>query len=211
MGLTIHYRGRISDKQKLPLMIEELEEIAKVRGWKYHIFETKFPQGNDPDDKPDGNLYGITMSPPGCEPVEFSFASNGRMCGPMQLSCWGNSTDETEQKYLYMNSTKTQYAGAETHKMIIGIFRFVVSHYLTDFKMIDEAEYWETGDENLLIENFRRNTELINSFAKVLQSNAPHDDEDVVSYLERIIREFKGKKDKMEPTNTSELTTNQDL
>jgi hypothetical protein len=206
MGLTIHYSGRISEKQKLPLLIEELEEIAKVRGWKYHIFETEFPEVEDPSVEPDGDLYGITMLPPGCEPVEFSFASNGRMCGPMQLSCWGNSTDETERKYLYMNSTKTQYAGAETHKMIVGIFRFVASHYLSDFELIDEAGYWETGDENLLVENFNRNTKLINSVAHVLQTNTPRADEDVETYLERIIREFKGKKDKMEPNSSTDST-----
>ena len=48
MGLTIHYSGRITDKKKLPLLIEELEEISKVHGWKYHIYETEFPAGDFP-------------------------------------------------------------------------------------------------------------------------------------------------------------------
>jgi len=191
MGLTIHYQGRIADKQKLPQLIEELEEISKVHGWKYHVFETTFPKGDYPDDLNDGNLYGICLNPPGSEPLAFSFARNGRMCGPLQLSCWGNSTDETERKYLYMNFTKTQYAGAEIHKMIIGIFRFVSTHYLSDFEMNDEAEFWETSDEDLLVENFKRNTELINSFAEALQKNTPREGEDVETYLERIIREFR--------------------
>jgi hypothetical protein len=194
MGLTIHYSGRMADKQKLPMLIEELEEIAKVHGWNYHIFETKFPLGECQDDDNDGNLYGMCMNPPECEPVAFSFTNNGRMCGPGQFSLWSNSTDETEKKYLYMNFTKTQYAGVEIHKMIIGIFRYVASHYLTDFKMNDEAEYWETGDEKLLVENFRLNTELINSFAETLQTNALREDEDVETYLERIIREFRDKR-----------------
>lgn len=42
--------------------------------------------------------------------------------------------------------------------MIIGIFRFVVSNCLAGFEIIDEPEFRETGDENLLIENFGRNT-----------------------------------------------------
>jgi len=210
MGLTIHYSGRMADKQKLPMLIEELEEISKVHGWKYHIFETKFPKGECPDDENDGYLYGMCMNPPECEPVAFSFTNNGRMCGPGQFSCWGNSTDETDKRYLYMNSTKTQYAGAEIHKMIIGIFRYVVSHYLTDFKMNDEAEYWETGDEKLLVENFRRNTELINSFAETLQTNTPREDEDVETYLERIIREFRDKGLTSGANNTNDPTMNPD-
>ena len=211
MGLTIHYHGRIADKQKLPQLIEELEEISKVHGWKYHIFGTEFPKGDCPDDVNDGNLYGICLNPPECEPVAFSFTNNGRMCGPGQFSCWGNSTDETKQKYLYMNSTKTQYAGVEIHKMIIGIFRYVVSHYLIGFEMKDEAKFWETSDEKLLVENFRLNKELINSFAETLQTNTPHEDEDVETFLERIIREFwkkKGESANLNPDDTSLNTDN---
>ena len=206
MGLSIHYSGRITDKQKLPLLIEELEEISKVHGWKYFIYETEFPIGYYPDDEHDENLYGISMNPPECEPVAFSFASNGRLCGPMQFSCWGNSSDETELNYLYMNSTKTQYAGVEIHKMVIGLFRYVESHYLSDFKMNDEAQFWETGDENLLVENFRLNTELINSFTEVLSVNTRHKDEDIDTYLERILRVFRGKRDESCSENSNETT-----
>ena len=127
-----------------------------------------------------------------------------------QFSCWGNSTDETERKYLYMNFTKTQYAGAEIHKMVIGIFRYVLSHYLSDFKMVDEAEFWETGDEKLLYENFRRNTELINSFAEALQTNSPREDEDVETYLERIIREFRDKRGESGTKHPNDPTKNTD-
>ena len=146
------------------------------------------------------------MNPPECEPVAFSFASNGRLCGPMQFSCWAESTDESELKYLYMNSTKTQYAGAEIHKMVIGVFRYVVSRYLSDFVMIDEAQFWETGDENLLVENFRRNTELINDFTEVLSVNTRREDEDIDTYLERIIKVFREKRDESCSENSNETT-----
>jgi len=193
MGLTIHYQSRIADKQKLPQMIEELEEISKVHGWEYFIFEREFPSGVYPEDEHDGNLYGMLFIPPGSEPVSFSFLRNGRMCGPMQLHNWGKSTDITEWKYLYMNFTKTQYAGPEIHKMIIGVFRYIVPRYLTDFEMYDEADYWKTNDESLLNENFRRNTALINGFAKALNENTKRDGEDVEEYLKRVLREFREK------------------
>jgi len=194
MGLTIHYHGRIADKQKLPQLIEELEEISKVHGWNYHILEREFPIGDYPEDEHDGNLYGIVFNPPGSEPVSFTFLRNGRMCGPMQLNCWGESTNQKELGYLYMNSTKTQYAGSEIHKMVIGIFRYIVPRFLSDFEMMDEAEYWETKDDKLLAENFRINTELINGFADALSENSKHKGENIESFIERVIREFWEKK-----------------
>ena len=194
MGLTIHYHGRIADKQKLPQLIEEIEEISKVHGWNYHILEREFPTGDYPEDEHDGNLYGIVFNPPGSEPVSFTFLRNGRMCGPMQLNCWGESTNEKERRYLYMNSTKTQYAGSDIHKMVIGIFRYIVPRFLSDFEMMDEAEYWETNDAKLLVENFRINTELINGFADALSENCTREGEGIETFIERVIREFWKKK-----------------
>ena len=193
MGITIHYQGRIADKRKLPQLIEELEEISKVHNWKYYILETAFPEGEFPEDEHDESLYGICLNPSECEILTFTFLRNGRMSGPMQLHSWGQSTDETERKYLYFNFTKTQYAGPEIHKMIIGIFRYVVDRYLTDFQLIDDAQYWETKDELLLIENFRRNTALIKDFTSALRENTKLEGEDVETFLERVIREFRGK------------------
>jgi hypothetical protein len=193
MGITIHYQGRIADKKKLPQMIEELEEISKVHKWKYHILENAFPEGDFPEDEHDGMLYGICMNPPDCEILSFTFLRNGRMSGPMQLHNWGESTDETERKYLYFNFTKTQYAGPEIHKMIIGIFSYIVDHYLVDFQLIDEAQYWETKDDALMNENFRRNAALIKNFTAALRENTKREGEDVETYLERVIREFREK------------------
>ena len=199
MGLTIHYHGRINDKLKLPQLIEELEEIARVHNWEYQIFENEFPlksisKGIKKAATPtkfDGLLYGILLIPPGSEPVSFTFLQNGKMCGPMQLQNWGDSTKAKERKYLYMNFTKTQYAGPEIHKMVIGLFRYIVDHYLKDFEMIDEEEFWETNDEKLLHENFRRNTALINGFVNALKTNAKHDEEDVETFIIRVIKEFR--------------------
>jgi len=196
MGLSIHYNGRISDKQLLPEMIAELEEISKVHGWKCIIFERKFPEEISSANEHDGKLYGLCFVPPGSEPVSVSFLSNGRMCGPMELQCWGESTDETERKYLYMISVKTQYAGAEVHKMVIHIFKYLNKRYLSDFKMSDEGEYWETNDEALLDANFKRYTFLIDSFVSALENNKRNEGEDMEQYIHRMMKNIK---DKLKP------------
>ena len=203
MGLTIHYQGCISDKHLLPELIEELEEISKVHGWNFRIFEREFPEDREnlqlegfPLNEAltkysnDGLLYGIWFIPPKCDPVSVTFLKNGRLCSPSQLQNWGESTDETERKYLYMNFSKTQYAGAEIHKMVIGIFRYIAKRYLTDFEMSDEGEYWETNDEELLEENFKRNTTLIDGFKMALENNQRKESEDTEAYIIRILEEF---------------------
>ncbi len=67
MGISIHYSGKIADKQKLPQLIEEVQEIATVHGWNYQVYEPTFPisttqqheQSNVADATHDDLLYGI--------------------------------------------------------------------------------------------------------------------------------------------------------
>ena len=103
-------------------------------------------------------------------------------------------TAEDYNRYLYMCSTKTQFAGPQAHEMIIGVVRYVSKTYMADFKMVDEAQFWETGDKEMLLKNFEYNTALINGFASTLTENTKPEYEGLDSYLERIIREFRKKK-----------------
>ena len=223
MGVSIHYSGRITDKNKLPQLIDEVEEIASVHNWKYNIYEQKFPVNEtiNLSDHHDGKLYGIDFTPEGSEPVSICFLSNGRMSSIMQLFCRGefkeektivissaNVTDQGEleiqqkeetltaadyNKYLCMCSTKTQYAGPEMHAMIIGVLRYVSKQYLSDFNLVDESQFWETNDKVLLKENFARNAAIIEGFGCVLTENQRLADEDWDSYIQRIIKVFRSK------------------
>ena len=42
MGVSIHYSGRITDKNKLPQLIDEVEEIASVHNWKLLLSDKKY-------------------------------------------------------------------------------------------------------------------------------------------------------------------------
>ena len=223
MGVSIHYSGRITDKNKLPQLIDEVEEIASVHNWKYNIYEQKFPVNEtiNLSDHHDGKLYGIDFTPEGSEPVSICFLSNGRMSSIMQLFCRGEFKEEktivissanvTDQggleiqqkeetltaadynKFLCMCSTKTQYAGSEMHAMIIGVLRYVSKQYLSDFNLVDESQFWETNDKVLLKENFARNAAIIEGFGCVLAENQRLADEDWDSYIQRIIKAFRSK------------------
>jgi hypothetical protein len=224
MGISIHYSGKITNKQKLPQLIEEVQEIATVHGWKSKIYENEFPTIIDsltPSEtlnnaEHDGLLYGISFSPEGSEPVSICFLSNGKMSSMMQLACWGDFKTESEitieseeldadgnwisstdnmkldeveyNRMLYMCSTKTQYAGPNAHELIIGVLRYISITYLCDFKMTDEAQFWETGDIQALNDNFKRSGLLIQNFTVGLQSAERLPNEDLDSFIRRIAR-----------------------
>lgn len=190
MGLSIHYSGKFASKSSLSEMIKEVEDIIKVYQWKYHIYETDFPDRGFEKVYND-KIYGISFIPPECEHVFFCFLSNGRMSSPSNLQIFGNSAKKDYQKYLYMLSTKTQYAGIQIHKLIIHIFRFIAEKYFSNFKMIDEGRYWETGDKNVLEENFKRYNDLMDIFSDALQNLPMTSEETFEDYFERLLNLIK--------------------
>ncbi len=192
MGLSIHYNGQFKKGASLANMIEELEDISKIYNWKYHIFEKTFPESADSLNH-DGKLYGMCFTPPESETVSISFLSNGRMSGPLNLQLYGDSKDKDEQEYLFMLSVKTQFAGSEIHMLIIHLIKYLNTKYFSDFNLIDEGQYWETGDKELLRENFKNYTDLINGFSAALQGIPKGPDEDIESYLVRLANLLKNK------------------
>lgn len=194
MGLSIHYNGRFNKNLSLSEMIEEVKDIAEIHNWKYTIFEIQFPEKviNSLDD----TLYGICFSPPKCEPVWLCFLSNGRMSSPINLKSFGNSTDGKDKEYLYLLSTKTQYAGIEVHKLIIHFLKYISKKYFNEFYLADEGKYWETGDEKLLENIFNDYNSLMESFDSALKQIPSKPQENMEEYLIRILEMIHRKRKK---------------
>ena len=81
-------------------MIDEIKDIAKTLQWSFTFFETEFPEKSFETENYNDKVYGICFSPPECEPVFFSFLSNGKMSSFINLEFYGNSNDKTYQDYL---------------------------------------------------------------------------------------------------------------
>ncbi|MCJ7552659.1 MAG: hypothetical protein MUO34_02135 [Ignavibacteriaceae bacterium] len=190
MGLTIHYNGKFSENAFLTEMIEEVKDIAEIYNWKYTIFEMEFPSSDSDQNNQNGKLYGIMFFPPESEPVSLSFLSNRRMCSLVNLKVWGNSSDEKAKEYLYLLSTKTQFAGISIHKMIIHILRHISKKYLKDFSLYDEGKYWETGDEQLLQQIFSRYEAAFDIFEGALDNNPKSENESFEEYFERLLKKI---------------------
>lgn len=193
MGLTIYYSGNFKPNVSISEMIEEVKDIAQIYKWKYHIFETKFPENNFDDTNFNEEIYGISFSPPSCEPVLLCFLSNGRMANPFMFQHWLQSKAKNDEHLIYGNFTKTQYAGIEIHKQIIHLLKHLGKKYLMDFKVNDEGGYWATEDENVLQDNFNRYTDLIENFSSSIQNHPKKDDESFEAYFERLLKQFRSK------------------
>ncbi len=186
MGLTIHYSSKFNPKANLADMIEEVEDIAKQMKWKYRIYETEFPEGSLKKRKYDDKLYGICIMPPECEPVVFSFLSNGRMSSSLQLGFYGKSTNAFEKKLLYMMFTKTQFAGWQVHAIIINMFKYISNKYFLNFELKDEGHYWETGSEITLRKHFGLYEDLLSKFTTAFETIPANENEDFMDYIKRM-------------------------
>jgi hypothetical protein len=55
---------------------------------------------------------------------------------------------------------------------------------------MDEGGYWETKDEKVLEENFRRYDHLIDSFAFALENIPKNEGENLEEYLKRVFMDI---------------------
>ena len=196
MGLSIYYNGKFNQETSLSEMINEVKDIAEIHEWNYHIYENHFSENDLIHDSHSDQIYGISFSPPKCEPIWLCFLSNGKMSSPVNLKYSSDFTNEKENGYIYLSSTKTQYAGIEIHKLIIHLLKYISKKYFSEFNLIDEGKYWETSDEKILEENFNRMNSIMDSFGSALDTIPIKPDEDIEKYLLRILEIIHKKRNK---------------
>ncbi|MBW6482418.1 MAG: hypothetical protein K0B10_05100 [Vicingaceae bacterium] len=196
MGLSIHYSGSFKKKASLEAMIEEVKDIAEIYKWEYNISATCFPKNTFGKAAYDGKLYGISFTPPNSETISLTFLSNGKMCCGARLKFFGNSDNENDKMYLNTLSSKTQYAGSTVHKIVIHLLKYLSQKYFQDFQLIDEGDYWETGDEKLLEKNFKTYNDLIDGIAHSINNYPINSAESFPDYFERILKILNEKRNK---------------
>ncbi|HSK12644.1 MAG TPA: hypothetical protein VK907_05480 [Phnomibacter sp.] len=174
-------------------LIAEIKDISEILNWKYFIFETEFPDASANPEEYDGKIYGICCTPNECETLFISFLSNRRMCSPVNLKFFADDTDPEHEGYLYMLHTKTQFAGWEVHKAIVHLLKYLNSKYLDEFKVIDEGNYWDTEDEQLLIKTFGHYNLLLDQFVDALKTMPSVPDETPGTLADRLIAHLKNK------------------
>jgi hypothetical protein len=223
MGVTIHYRGKLKSPELLDPLISEVGALAQEAGWGYHefgpepfeIFAYNFTlRGISINVHPDCetlNLIfdedrGWLVSLPGLELT----ASNGfivekedelgtyvtmEMPPPEELAqlTW---KDLANMEAISTAWTKTQFAGAETHILLCKLLRYLEKKYFAEFEVIDEGDYYHTGDASKLTEKMAFLNYIIENAAKAswddiiepVPDDAPLEErlQDIVDYLKKL-------------------------
>ena len=191
MGLSIHYNGSFKQGASLTEMIDEIEDIAKINKWDLFIFERDFPENSYGKLEYTNDLYGILFSPPKCEPICMCFLSNGLLSSPIDLKFNSVYAKKPSCELMGLNSTKTQFAGIETHKTIIHLIDYLSKKYLDNFTLSDEGQYWETRDEKLLQEIFNRYDNAMDIFARGIENIPKLEGESTEDLIKRIYRQMR--------------------
>jgi hypothetical protein len=174
MGLSFHYSGKIKDATLIPHLVEEVEDISVALQWEHYLID-------------DEEIRGIVFSPPECEPVFLSFNDKNELCSPVLL------------KYEIIPATtisvKTQYAGIEVHKALIKLFKHLEKPYFKEFELNDEGGYWNTLDEDTLIQQFDKYNFLLQAVRdhlKDFKSDKNDTAESLAEKLEQFLKKRLG-------------------
>jgi hypothetical protein len=181
MGLSIHYSGVLRDRKLLAPLIAEVKEISETLDWSPHVIDDK-------------DLKGISFAPERSEPVFLTFDHNNRLLSPPNIlvkEIYDGIRFDKELKFT--TSVKTQYAGPDAHMAIIKLLKHIAAKYLENFRLSDEGNYWETGDEKILYAQFKKYGDALDFVQEALQDLNAVPGETASSLAERIEQILKRK------------------
>ena len=202
MGVTLHYRGTLDDLNRLPVLCDELADVAQAMGWTAVRIDDDYDAPADARLNHDadgahveGNsgLKGIVLTPDdGSESLWFCFDREGQLRSLLGQVLLLDGTLKPEESWAF---TKTQFSSPARHVWMVGLLRYVQKHYVSNLEVRDDGGYWDTGD----LAELRRRMDLINNmiadmttaltgprFAHLAGQSA----EDVVAAIEKIAQDL---------------------
>lgn len=163
MGLTLHYKGQLRNMEQLNLLVEEVEDIANSLDWESHRIDEVVELNENSyllEEKTEAGIRikGIYVTPINSETLCLTFAPSGKI---MSLIGAILADKYPELDFAYWIHTKTQFAGVELHVALVSLLRYLEKKYFQSFEVMDEGEYWESNDMDLLTKRFEEYTQLI--------------------------------------------------
>ena len=137
MGVTIHFEGRLKSEHDYDDVMSKATDFAKKNKMISKKFENEekvlLRVRNDEEWDYKGLSRGIRIEPAeNCDPLNLEF-----------------DADNYIQEYC-----KTQFADINTHVAIIDFLKTLTPNF-EDLKVVDEGEYWETGNKETLINHIK--------------------------------------------------------
>jgi hypothetical protein len=184
MGSSIHYSGTIRNQSLIQQLVDEASDICISMNWKYTIINESGKEA----------VNGIVFSPENCEPVFLTFLSDNKMCSPISLENKDlYAVNGIDAELIYTTSTKTQFAGPDTHIALLKLLKYLKEKYFENFEMDDEGYYWETNDKKILLQRFNKYNYLLDAVGDVLSGIELKPGETIDSLTDRIEEVLKKK------------------
>jgi len=180
MGITIHYKGTIDKVDKIESFVKEMSDISEEMGWTYNIINDK-----------EKHLTGIIIKPhEKSESLSFLFDPDGRI---RNFTCL--LFDDIDDEVSNIAFLKTQYAPLDIHIAVIKLLKYVKSKYISDLYVFDEADYWETMDENILREKMEFLASRIELMRDIFNSHSEEfgqtkSVEQLADKIEEVLKKF---------------------
>jgi hypothetical protein len=199
MGVTIHYRGKLSDTNEIGAFIEELTDIAETMKWPHSVLDEDWSKPataeltfneRGAEIIGDLSLKGISFIPhPKCEGVSLFFDADGNLRDPMSIMMILDGTLKPEDTWL---SVKTQYAPLNVHITIVKLLKYLKNRYISNLEVNDEGQYWETSDPHILKVKMEFLNEKLEQVAHVLESadmgdTSSYTPEQMLSIIEELL------------------------
>lgn len=138
MGVTIHIEGQLVDEAAFDSLKETTSKNADSLGWAIDDIDEAKTTLHRVVDESDvdyvGPTKGLLIQPhPDTEPLRLEF-----------------DKDLVIQEYV-----KTQFAPVAVHQQIVGLLR-EIRGFFRKLDVMDEGEFFELGDESILVRHFER-------------------------------------------------------
>jgi len=192
MGLTLHYSARLKESERLPELAAEVEDICLSLDWRYHDLDmtVEVPaaamplEPGDSDPKP-VRLRGIFFTPPECETAFLTFTPSGRTSTPLQLNI-AEDLCNVAPEMVYSIHVKTQYAGLDMHVALVTLLKYLEHKYFHPMEVLDEGNFWDTLDKDVLRAHFDDYWSLINIVKGALENEQWQLSDSPLKLTERI-------------------------
>lgn len=197
MGISINYRGRINPAD-MGELIEDMKSICYQHGWGFTVFrdgeiaeqekaiwsveEQQTPEEVEERKSRSMNieetipLTGIIIDvEEKCEGVWLLFDAKGELYSLIGWILQRDGALSPDNNWVF---TKTQFSSLKAHVQICDLLRYLQKRYFVELEVSDEAEYWETGDMDMLYKKREFLGGMISKLATALRNAEPPTDEE---------------------------------
>jgi hypothetical protein len=179
MGVTLYYQGQLRDPQDIAQLIEEVTDIAKASGWKYHVLDDPWDepvdltfedQEGDPAFIGNAGLKGVVLIPHAkADAVDLLFDNEGKLRTVFDMA-------EPPEDRMGVVSTKTQFAGISAHIQIVHFLEYIGTKYMSSWKLEDESGYARHKNRQRAEQVFQKIGDVMNAVSEAMDTIEIPDD-----------------------------------